>query len=199
MAVLFKGKKWSVTRPANELDKFVLSFARFLEAQGTRYVLVSGYVSILFGRSRNSEDVDVFIEPLDRQRFKEFWRAALEEYDSVTVSDADDAFDNYLSAGLSLRLARKGRILPNMELKFPKDGLADWSLEHSVDADLNGGNLKIAPLELQIPYKLYLGSEKDVEDALHLWHVCRDNLDLGVLNGFVALLKQGEAARKWLK
>ncbi|MBI2141461.1 hypothetical protein HYU16_03480, partial [Candidatus Woesearchaeota archaeon] len=40
----------------NELDKFVLKFIKILEKHAD-YVIVSGYVSILFGRSRSTEDI----------------------------------------------------------------------------------------------------------------------------------------------
>ncbi len=39
----------------NNLDKFVIDFCSILNELEIRYVIVSGYVSILFGRSRSSE------------------------------------------------------------------------------------------------------------------------------------------------
>lgn len=39
-----------------------------------RYVLISGYVSILFGRNRSSEDIDMIVEKLDYEKFKEYLR-----------------------------------------------------------------------------------------------------------------------------
>lgn len=37
--------------------------------------------------------------------------------------------------------------------------------------------LLISPIELQIPYKLYLSSDKDIEDAVYLWVLFREMLD----------------------
>jgi predicted nucleotidyltransferase len=59
--------KWSEGKVAldkelNVLDRFVLDFASMLDAAKIRYVVISGYVSILLGRTRTTEDVDVFIE-----------------------------------------------------------------------------------------------------------------------------------------
>ncbi len=42
----------------NALDEFVLHFVNSIKSD---YVIVSGYVSILFGRARMSEDVDDLI------------------------------------------------------------------------------------------------------------------------------------------
>ena len=43
------------------LDEFVVDFTSILMKEGIDYVLMSGYVAILFGRNRESEDIDIFI------------------------------------------------------------------------------------------------------------------------------------------
>ena len=50
-------KELKLDRKISDLDKFVLDFCNLLE----RYVLVSRYVSILLGRSRATEDIDLLI------------------------------------------------------------------------------------------------------------------------------------------
>jgi hypothetical protein len=42
----------------------------------------------------------------------------------------------------------------------------------------------ISPLEIQIAYKLWLGSEKDIEDALFLQEVSRDLINTDLLREF---------------
>ncbi|MGI0038162.1 MAG: hypothetical protein ACRD99_07370 [Nitrososphaera sp.] len=42
----------------NDLDRLVIDFVAILNRCKINYVLVSGYVSIHFGRSRSSEDID---------------------------------------------------------------------------------------------------------------------------------------------
>ena len=56
----------------NELDVFVLEFTRLLERH-TPCVIVSGYISILFGRARATEDINLFIQPLSRETFLAFY------------------------------------------------------------------------------------------------------------------------------
>ncbi|MBU5688714.1 MAG: hypothetical protein KQA41_00585 [Candidatus Aenigmarchaeota archaeon] len=56
-----KNRIFLKNKKINNLDKFVIKFVKILEKY-TRYVIVSGYVSILFGRSRATEDIDIIVE-----------------------------------------------------------------------------------------------------------------------------------------
>jgi hypothetical protein len=49
-----------------------------------------------------------------------------------------------------------------------KNDLDRYSLSHRVLVDINGHAIPLAPFELQIAYKLGMGSEKDLEDARQL-------------------------------
>ena len=60
MEIEFKGNKIKFNKELNELDKFVLKFVAVLERLKIKYVLISGYVAILFGRSRSSENIGRF-------------------------------------------------------------------------------------------------------------------------------------------
>lgn len=198
MKISFEKGAWEIEREETQLDGFVKEFAATLESCDVKYVLVSGYVAILFGRSRNSEDVDFFIEQLDFERFEKLWQKMMNKFDPVVSSSASEAYTLYLSEGLSTRIAPKGKIIPNAEIKFPTKELQQWALEHAIDAYLNGFPLKITPLESQIPYKLLLGSQKDFEDAEHLWLVTKRHLDKPLLNSFIRQLHVQKEALKWL-
>ena len=54
MEILNK-KTIKLDKELNLLDKFVLEFVRILEKH-VNYVIVSGYVAILFGRARSTEE-----------------------------------------------------------------------------------------------------------------------------------------------
>ena len=56
----------------------------------------------------------------------------------------------------------------------------------------------ISPMEVQIPYKLKLGSEKDIEDAVHLYSIFRDHLDRDQFMSFLQNLDQLDAFRRYL-
>ena len=53
------------------LDRFVSDFTELLE-EYVDYVIVSGYVVILFGRARGTEDIDTIIRYIDRDTFASF-------------------------------------------------------------------------------------------------------------------------------
>ena len=181
------------------LDHFVLDFTAILKEKHICYVLISGYVSILFGRNRKSEDVDMYVERLDFDTFKDLWNTLIDTYDCINTTTVDDAYHNYLSDRIALRFAKKGMFIPNIEFKFPKIDLDEWTLAQRKKVILNGNTLYISPLELQISYKLFLGSEKDIEDAKYMYDLTREHLDKELLEEFNTKLKTTQLFGKYLK
>ena len=158
------------------LDRFVLDFIRILEPV-TPYVIVSGYVAILFGRSRGTEDVDILIPILGKEAFTEMHDALREDgFEFLNAEDADGLHD-MLTKKIGIRIARKEQFIPNIELKFLKDEVDRMVLRDRVEVDLSDANVFISPIEIQIAYKIYLGSQKDIEDALYLWEIFKEELD----------------------
>ncbi len=163
--------KLTLTKSINELDSFVLDIVQVL-SKYTDYVIVSGYVAIFFGRSRATEDVDMFIKEISSDSFRllydEFVRAG---YD-FTVSDAVDLYDSYLSDGLAINLWRKDFPLMRMEIKFARKPFQRQILRERIQVTFDGHVLYFSPIEAQVAYKrTILRSDKDIEDALHLERV----------------------------
>jgi hypothetical protein len=159
------------------LDRFVLDVITILEPK-TRYVIVSGYVAILFGRSRGTEDVDILIPHLDEDAFRALHRAFIQGgYEFLNAEDASGLYD-MLTHRMGIRFAKKEQFIPNIELKFLKDDVDRTVLQERIEVCLPEKSVFISPIEIQIAYKLYLGSEKDIEDALYLWEIFKDDLDL---------------------
>jgi hypothetical protein len=46
----------------------------------------------------------------------------------------------------------------------------------------------ISSIELQIAFKLWLGSDKDYEDARYIYNIFKRYIDVGKLNGFISEL-----------
>jgi hypothetical protein len=167
------------------LDKFVIGFVRLLEEHNIKYVIVSGYVAILFGRARGTEDIDILVERIDEPKFLSFYNSALENgYDFLNPEDANGLYE-MLCEKLGIRAAEKDTVIPNMEIKFVKDDFDRYAQSHRLEAVFKGENVYISPIELQIPYKLYLGSEKDIEDAIYLWDIFQGKLDVKLLERFM--------------
>lgn len=189
MEIEFKDDKILFSRELSILDSFVLDFTENLVTNNIKYVIISGYVAILFGRSRMSEDVDILTEHIPFAKFQKLWSKMEKNYECLNTSNSLEAYYDYLENHHAIRLAKKGTFIPNIELKFVRNDLDRYSLEHRKQVNLAEGSLFVSPIELQIPYKLFLGSEKDIEDARFLFKLFEDKLNIGLLKMFLIKLK----------
>lgn len=173
-----------VERPPNELDNLALAFSQFLSKFEIDHVFIAGYLAILTGRARATDDIDVLIEPVPRERIDQlvdeleannYWGPAM---------PLSEMYSN-LTAGTNIWVAPDGQMTPHLEVKFPTDEFDDASLSNAIDAHIAGATIPIGPLELQIAYKLYLGGQKDFEDAAHLFLLFRETLSTDRLESWV--------------
>ena len=181
-------KTIKIDRELNELDKFVLKFTKILEKH-TDYVIVSGYVSILLGRTRGTEDVDIFIKKLDKKKFIILYNNLRKDgYWCLNDEDSNEIYE-YLKDGLAVRFALKNETIPNFEIKFAKKRLEIGSFEDRINVITKGGKIKISSLERQIAFKrYYLKSDKDLEDAKHIEEVFKNNIDHKKINIYKNLI-----------
>ncbi|RLJ01104.1 MAG: hypothetical protein DRP08_05990 [Candidatus Aenigmatarchaeota archaeon] len=166
-------------------DELILSFSRILDECGVRYVVVAGYITILFGRNRRTDDVDVIVEDVCFERFRELCcRAIKAGFNSlqIDVSSEDGIrrlFNDYFVTGYRLRFIRNGVFIPNVELKKAVTELEKYSLREAFIVQLpKYGVIRISPLEVQIAYKLWLGSDKDIGDARFLYKLFEEVIDI---------------------
>ena len=168
----------------NALDEFVLNFVSIIEGF-TDYVIVSGYIAILFGRSRGTEDIDTIIRPIDWKTFESFYREVKRKgYYFINPGDAKDLYE-MLREGLRIRVAIEETVIPNFELKFVRNDFERFAIDNRLTVILDDKRLYISPIELQIPYKLYLGGIRDIEDAVYLWEIFKNNIDLNLMKKFM--------------
>ena len=174
-------------RELSNLDKFVLDFINVLK-EHSEYVIISGYVAILLGRSRATEDVDMIIPRLSKDKLKEIWEDVLKSgFICVNSTKFEDAFE--LLQEHAIRFSREKRFVPNIEFKMIKNDLDTYSLENKLTVRIKENIFYISPLELQIAYKLFLGTEKDLEDAKHIYELFKEKLNKEELLKFVKVLK----------
>lgn len=190
----------SLVKELNDLDQLVIDFVEILDRNKVKYVLVSGYVSILFGRSRSSEDIDIIVKKIPRQRFSDLWQdLSKKNFECLVPDNFDSAYDKYLMKKTSIRFSRKGQPIPNIEFMFPKaEDLDNWVLKNGKNVRLNKHALKISPIELQIAYKLFLASNKDIEDARHLFQLFKENLNQKLLSEFLLKLDKKGLFKRYL-
>ena len=182
-------KTIQLDRELSELDQIVLKFVNILQKH-VRYVLVSGYVAILFGRSRGTEDVDFIIEKLSKDKFFKLYHELLENgFWSISVDDPQELFALLSEEKLAVRFAEKGKVFPNMEVKFVRDALDTWALKERIKIIIKNGDLFTSQIEMQIAYKKFiLKSPKDLEDARHLQKLFNVNEDK--INKYKLILEQ---------
>ncbi|MEM3460251.1 MAG: hypothetical protein QXO24_03435 [Candidatus Micrarchaeaceae archaeon] len=73
-------------------------------------------------------------------------------------------------------------------------------MDNKIKIIFNGKySMYISPIELQIAVKLWLGSDKDYEDARYIYNIFKAYIDVKKLNGFILELHvKKEIAKKVL-
>ncbi len=180
MEIKYTPKKIVFNKELRAIDQFVFSFVPYLEKAQIKYVLISGYVVLFFGRDRSTEDVDLFVEDPTYEKFLAFWGLVSEEFSCMNAQNPKSAYDLFTS-GAALRFHKKESFIPNIEFKPLKTMLDRYSLEKRIEVECNGQIIYLSPLELQVAFKLWLGSEKDEEDARFLYKLIKEDLSKSLL------------------
>lgn len=176
-----------VEREPNQLDELAIEFSRVLDQFDVKHVYIAGYVSILAGRARATEDVDVLIERIDEETADEL-AATLDEMGFWGPAMPLTSMYEILDTGDNIWVAPEDQITPHLEVKLARDEFDRASLNNSITARIGGEIIPIGPFELQIAYKLYLGAQKDIEDAIHLHTLFEESLSVVRLEEWVTRL-----------
>jgi hypothetical protein len=200
-----KGEIYS-NKIVNELDNFVIDFIKILDKNEIKYVIVSGYVSIVLGRTRASEDVDLLIPKINFDEFCKIFNSLKDNnFECLNTYIIKEAFEEWHD--YAIRFSRIGRPTPNMEFKMITNKIQEEAFEKKIKLFFGDNLLYISPLELQIAYKLSIigkgdfeeiSSDKDFEDAKHIYEYFKDKLNKERLSYYIHLLK-AEEMWKWLK
>lgn len=179
-----EGKEIMLKKELNNLDMFVVDFCKLLS---DKYVIVSGYVSILLGRSRGTEDVDLLMPTMDYNQFKELWdKIHKNQFECVNTENSKEAFELFREH--NIRFSKRGTAVPNMEFKMARKWFDEYSLKDKIKVKMGQAVLFISPLEMQIAYKLNLskqGNNKDLEDAKHLYELFGEKINKDELNKLI--------------
>ncbi len=163
-----KNKELHIKKQLTKLDLFVIDALNIISKYAD-YVLISGYVSIFFGRARGTEDVDIFIGDISKDRFNEFYAEATDKGYEFNIENSSELYNEYLQDDLSINMWKKGLYLIRIEIKIAKKQSQKMALIDKIKVFYNDGFLFFSPIEYQIAYKKnILKSDKDLEDARHL-------------------------------
>lgn len=186
-----KEGKIILNKQLNNLDLFVLEFIQEWEKLSD-YVLVSGYVSILLGRIRISEDIDILVPKMSFEKFEQILKELKSKFWCLNEDNNQELY-SLLTAGHSIRFAKKGKVVPNMEVKFIRNPVDNETFKNRIEVIMGKQTLYVSPIECQIVYKeQVLKSPKDKEDALHLREVLKDYLSKKKIKYYEQLVQQHE-------
>jgi hypothetical protein len=132
--------------------------------------------------------VDILVERLSFDDFLSLWKALEKDFYCHNTADVKIAYDKYLNENLAIRFSKLDVVIPNIEFKWASTEQHKQALEESLTVILNGKAIIISSLEIQIAYKMYLNSDKDIEDARYLFELFREKLDLQKLQKEIANL-----------
>jgi len=181
-------KNIEIDRELSDLDIFTIDFINILKNH-IDYVIVSGYVAILLGRSRASEDIDIIIPKITFSDFKGLYRDIKENGFYCLNAEAEKIVFSYLEDNLAVRFAKYNSIIPNIEMKWVKNDFDKIALEKKIFVKLKNETVQISHLELQIAFKeSILGSPKDMEDAQHIRAVSKEQLDKTLIQKYKVML-----------
>ncbi len=186
-------KTIKLDKVVNEIDRFVLKFVKILKKH-VDYVIVSGYVAILFGRARATEDIDVFIEELTKEKLIAFYEDLKNKgYWCLNTEDINE-MHSYLADGLAIRFALNGETIPNFEIKLAKRRLDREALDDTLTVITELGKIKVSSIEKQIAFKrYYLKSDKDLEDASHLEKLFKGHINTDKIGQYKEMIEREKA------
>ena len=174
----------------NILDKFCSKFCSIVDKH-CKYIVVSGFVVISSGRSRATEDIDMIIEKLDFEKFKELHKDLIKEKFVCMQSDSVSEIYDYLKQGLAVRYTLEDQPLPEMEVKFVKDELDMMQIESRIKLPLTGLDIWFSNINMNVAFKEeLLKSDKDLKDAEHLRKIYPELTDEGAINRIKKMIRK---------
>ena len=188
-----------INRELTELDIFLKDFLQILKKYSD-YLVVSGFVSISTGRTRGTEDIDIIVPLMKKDKFQAFVNELLQNNFWCYQSDNQIELYKYISELKNIRFARKDELFPNIKfISFDDTKLAKkFEFEHPQNIKINNFEFKIPPIEFEILYKeIVLGSEKDIADAKQLRTFFKEILKEEKFKEYEPIIKKEMKKKKW--
>ncbi|MCZ7397814.1 MAG: hypothetical protein O8C59_04830 [Candidatus Methanoperedens sp.] len=182
-----------------EEDDHVLDFIEKLSNHNIKYVVTSGFIETSVEQNRINSDVEILIRNVTFEKFLKFWLELEKTYECLDTDDPIDAYNGYLRNHHAIRIRKLEVNALNFILRFVKNDLDRALLKYRKYAKLKDKKIYVSSLEIMIPYKLSMGSGKDIEDAISLFERFKDELNTELLEKFLKELEIPEqSANKYL-
>jgi hypothetical protein len=200
MDLEFKENELILSKEPSIIDNLVFDFSDILTKNNIRHVLFSDYISILFGKDGMNEEIDILIQNISFEKFLKLWLAIENTYECKNTNDPIDAYNAFLKNHHVLRFAKKLNLVPDFKIKIVKDEIDRCTLKYRKKIILGERNLFISPLEMQISYNLFQGSEKNIDDARFLYKLSKEKLNMILMDRFLNELNiPKESVGKYLR
>ncbi len=197
MEIEIKENNIVVRKELSTPDNHIIGFADMLRVHNIKYAIISGHIAMLFGGNGRNANVDFLIQRITFERFLKFWLEFEKDYECLNTDDPVDAYNGYLANHHAVRIAEKGVVTPEFRIRIVKNEHERFSLKYRRKVKLDDKTLFISPLEILIPYKLFLGTENDIEDARFLYNRFMNDMNTALLGRFLneLAIPQESAAR----
>jgi hypothetical protein len=176
-----------LSKTVTSLDRFAIDFTKVLKKY-TNYVIISGYVSILLGRQRTTEQVHIIVPKMQLTHFRALLLELRENEFYCLDAEYDEGIYEQLLEGKTVRFAAEDTVAPFVDLKFAKTELESAAMDKPITVRIGKDELTISHLEMQIAFKEKLGSEKDLEDAEHIRNIAKGNLDAALIKKYKKMI-----------
>jgi hypothetical protein len=159
------------------LNTFTENFFKIVEKH-VECIIVSGFVAIISGRTRGTEDVDMIIRKMNLNTFRLLHQDLVDNgFACINSNNVEDIYD-ILNDSSSVRYTYKNEFLPEMEVKFERDIVDDYQFKTKTKLSLSDIDVYYSSIEMNIAFKEeYLKTPKDIEDATHLRTVYEKEFD----------------------
>ncbi len=168
-----------VDSEVTELDKLVYSMISCLKKY-TSYAIVSGYIAVLLGMKRPTQDVDIICSGFNCFEDVKAFFDKIKEMNWKTIPS------NIHEIAILLERKEKIDVFTDtqwyFDFKVAKDKWGMLSIKNALIVKKGGLDFKIAPPEIQIPYKIWLGSDKDIKDAVFLYEKMKPMIDEKIMD-----------------
>jgi hypothetical protein len=186
-----------IDRELSEFDRRAFAFFDLLDEIGIDYLVVSGYLLLLTGRQRMTEDVDLILSVRTTDRLDEL-ATRLGEAGYVANPPPLDRLPEFIEDG-HVGVHAEGARVPTFDLSLGETQLERDAFADSLSVEVSGKTLQVTPFEQQIAYKLSMlydptdHTAMDFLDALHLYRLFEDHLDMDSLRSYTQRLNAAEA------
>ena len=173
------------------LEQFAEDFVKIVEKH-CKYIIISGFVAIIHGRPRGTEDIDMIIEKIPKEKFIKLHKDLIKNgFECMQSNNPKIIYDDYLMNITSVRYTKKDEFLPEMEIKFAKDELDNLQISTRQKFPEINPMIWFSSIEMNIAFKeQLLKSDKDMEDAKHLRIIYEGKLDEHRINEIKKMIKK---------